>query len=224
MGLHRDMEIQARIEVAEQVRGLYVIVDAQVARGRDMVELTRSVLRGGARVIQLRDKLHDKGDVLPVARRIRELCDEYGALLIINDHADLAVACNAHGLHLGQHDLPIEEARAILNPNQIIGKSHALLDEALDSERRGADYLAVGAIFPTTTKEKTRPAGLETLEKVKAQVSLPVVAIGGINTDNVSQVMLAGADAVCVISAVVGDPNPEEAARRLVNAISTERL
>ena len=215
------MESLNRKGIVEKVRGLYVIVDAQVAQGSDLVDLTRAVLRGGAQIIQLRDKVHDKGDVLPVARRIRELCEEYGALLIINDHADLAVACDAHGLHLGQHDLPIEEARAILHPHQIIGRSNALLEEALESEMRGADYLAVGAIFPTNTKERTRPAGLETLEMVKARVFVPVVAIGGISKDNVRQVMLAGADAVCVISAVVGDPNPEEAARRLADAMNS---
>ena len=119
------------------------------------------------------------------------------------------------------NDLPIEEARAILRPHQIIGRSNALLEEALESERQGADYLAVGAIFPTDTKEKTRPAGLETLEQVKARVSVPVVAIGGINKDNVIQVMQAGADASCVISAVIGDPDPEEAARRLVESMSS---
>ena len=218
------MESPTRKGIAEKVKGLYVIVDAQVAEGSDLVDLTRAILRGGAQVIQLRDKVHDKGDVLPVARRIRGLCDEYGALLIINDHADLALACDAHGLHLGQHDLPIQEARAILHPHQIIGRSNALVEEALESESQGADYLAVGAIFPTNTKEKTRPAGLSTLEKVKAQVSVPVVAIGGINKANVHQVMLAGADAVCVISAVVGDPNPEEAARRLVDAMNARDL
>ena len=130
--------------------------------------LSRSALQGGAQVIQLRDKLHDKGDVLPVARAIRDLCDRQNAILIINDHADLAVACNAHGLHLGRHDLPVGEARAILHPHQIIGTSSALLEEALESEEQGADYLAVGAIFPTDTKEKTRPAGLETLERGQA--------------------------------------------------------
>jgi len=215
------MNLSIRKGIARKVNGLYVIVDAQVAQGRDLVELTQAVLRGGAQVIQFRDKIHDKGDVLPVARRIRELCDQNNALLIVNDHADLAVACDAHGLHLGQHDLPIEEARAILRPNQIIGKSNALLGEALESERQGADYLAVGAIFPTYTKAKTRPAGLETLEQVKARVSVPVVAIGGINKDNVIQVMQAGADASCVISAVISDPDPEEAAQRLVESISS---
>ena len=215
------MDLPIRKGIAQKVTGLYVIIDAQAAQGRDLVELTQAVLRGGAQVIQLRDKLHDKGDVLPVARRIRELCDQHNALLIINDHADLAVACDAHGLHLGQHDLPIEETRAILGPHQIIGRSNALLEEAVESERQGADYLAVGAIFPTDTKEETRPAGLKTLEQVKARASVPVVAIGGINIENISQVVQAGADAACVISAVVGDPNPQEAARRLVDTISS---
>ena len=151
---------------------MYVIIDEQAAQGRDLVDLSRAALQGGASVLQLRDKINDKGDVLPVARAIRDLCDEFDALLIINDHVDLAVACNAHGVHLGQHDLPIEEARAILRPHQIIGTSNALLEEAQDSERRGADYLAVGAMFPTSTKERTRPAGLETLGRVRQSTSL----------------------------------------------------
>ena len=213
------MDISIRRETARKVGGLYVIVDAQVAQGRDLVDLSRSALQGGAQVIQLRDKLHDKGDVLPVARAIRELCDRHNAILIINDHADLAVACNAHGLHLGRHDLPVGEARAILHPHQIIGTSSALLEEALESEEQGADYLAVGAIFPTDTKEKTRPAGLETLERVRRRTSLPLVAIGGIKADNVLQVMQAGADAACVISAVIGDPDPQEAAKRMIQAM-----
>ena len=208
---------------AGKVKGLYVIIDQQAAQGKDLVDLSRSALRGGASVLQLRDKANDKGDVLPIARAIRALCDEFGALLIINDHVDLAAACDAHGVHLGQHDLPIEEARAILRPHQIIGTSNALLEEALDSERRGADYLAVGAMFPTSTKERTRPAGLETLGKVRQAASLPLVAIGGINEGNIAQVARAGADAACVISAVVGDPDPEAAARRLVAAMEAAR-
>ena len=187
------MDGTTRDETARKVRGLYVIVDAQAAGGRDLVELTQASLRGGARVIQLRDKLHDKGEVLPVARRIRDLCDRHDAVFIMNDHADLAVACDAHGLHLGQHDLPVAEAqRAILKPYQIIGTSNALVEEAAESERQGVDYLAVGAMFPTDTKERTRPAGLSTLWAVKATASAPVVAIGGINLGNISQVVTRG--------------------------------
>ena len=217
------MSSPERQSTAEKVRGLYVIIDAQAARDRELVDLSRAVLRGGASVLQLRDKINDKGDVLPVARAIRDLCDDYGALLIINDHADLAAACNAHGLHLGQHDLPVEEARAILRPHQIIGTSNALLEEAMESERRGADYLAVGAIFPTDTKERTRPAGLETLSRVRQRASLPLVAIGGIKEDNIPRVAQAGADAACVISAVVGAPDPEAATRRLAAAMEAAR-
>ena len=212
-----------RKTVTAMVNGLYVIIDAQAAQGRGLVDISRAALQGGARVLQLRDKVSDKGDVLPIARAIRDLCEEHDALLIINDHADLAVACNAHGLHLGQHDLPIEDARAILGPHQIIGTSNALLEEAQDSEGRGADYLAVGAMFPTDTKERTRPAGLETLRMVRDKTSLPLVAIGGIKEGNVAGVMAAGADAACVISAVVGDPDPEAAARRLVAAMEAAR-
>ena len=215
------MDRSARDEAARRVSGLYVIVDAQVARDRDLVDLTEAVLRGGARVIQLRDKLHDKGDVLPVARRIRDLCDRHDAVFIMNDHADLAVACDAHGLHLGQHDLPVAEARAILRPYQIIGTSNALVEEAVESENQDVDYLAVGAMFPTDTKERTRPAGLSTLSAVKATASVPLVAIGGINLANVAQVIRAGADAACVISAVVGAPDPEAAARQLIAAMQS---
>lgn len=205
--------------VIKNLKGLYVIVDLQFSLGQDSLELTRSVLRGGAKIIQLRDKLTDKGLVLSLARGMRNLCEEYGALFIINDHADLAVACDAHGLHLGQNDLPIKEARSILKPNQIIGKSNALVSEAVDSIGEGADYLAVGAIFPTSTKEKTRPAGLNTLREIVSLKACPVVAIGGIKQANISDVIDAGADAVCVISAVIGNPDPEKATRNLVNVI-----
>lgn len=214
------MDLSSRQNIARNVNGLYVIIDAQVAGGKDLVDLASLVLAGGANTIQLRDKVNDKGYVLPVARRIRQLCEDFGALLIVNDHADLAIACDAHGLHLGQNDLPIQEARAILRPDQIIGTSNALLEEAMTSERQGADYLAVGAIFPTNTKEKTRPAGLETLEQVAAKSLVPVVAIGGITHENVRQVMSSGADAVCVVSAVIDDNDPEDAARRLVDSIT----
>ena len=204
-----------RRERREKVRGLYVIVDPELARGRGGVEVAQAAIRGGARVIQLRDKKHDKGDILPVARRLKEVCAQAGALFIMNDHPDLALAADADGVHLGQHDLPTLEARRILPPDRIVGCSTALVEEALQAEREGADYIAVGTIFPTATKAVTRPAGLETLRRVKAAVSVPVVAIGGINESNAAEVARAGADAIAVISAVVSADHVEEAARRL---------
>lgn len=212
-----------RNETASKLQGLYVIADLEATHGRSVTEVARLALEGGACAIQLRDKVHDKGDVLPLARELATMCHQNGAIFIMNDHADLAVACGADGLHVGQHDLPIGEARKILKPRQLVGRSNALLEEALVSHAKGADYVAVGSIFPTTSKSNTRPAGLETLRRVRQAFPGPLVAIGGINETNVGSVVAAGADAVCVISAVTAAPDPRDAARRLVEAIRLAR-
>ncbi len=212
-----------RQPLRERLRGLYVIVDPQASKGRPVLQVGEAALRGGARVLQLRDKTLDKGDLLPTALRLRDLCERFNALLIVNDHPDLALACDAHGFHGGQHDLPVAAARAVLRPQQLVGRSNALLEEALQSQAQGVDYVAVGDIFGSTSKENTRPAGLETLRRVRQRVSLPLAAIGGINEGNVRQVVEAGVDMVCVISAVVGADDPEGAARRLVERIEVAR-
>ncbi len=207
-------------DLVSKIKGLYVILDDQFLKGRNMVDLAYSILSGGASVIQIRDKKNDKGDILDNSIRIRDICESHGALLIINDHVDLAVASGAHGVHLGQHDLPIDISRQILLPNQLIGTSNALLNEASESIRTGADYIAVGAIFPTKTKNNTRPAGLNTLSNICRISSVPVVAIGGIDKSNAREVIEAGADSVCVVSAVLGSHDPESAARDIVTVIS----
>lgn len=223
--LERDIGVQVlRRQKALNTRGLYVIVDPQVASGRTTLEIAQAALRGGASVIQLRDKVQEKGLLFSEARNLKRLCEEYDALFLVNDHPDLAAVTGADGVHLGQKDLPVPEARRILSPDQLIGRSNALLEEALETQALGADYVAVGSIFATTTKDDTRPAGLETLRKVKESVFLPVVAIGGINEGNVAQVIQAGADAVAVISAVCAAPDPEAAARRLVERVRAARV
>jgi len=199
-----------------RISGLYVIIDPQQTRGRDPVEVARQALRGGARILQWRDKTRDKGEQLAQARAIRELCREYDALFIVNDHVDLALACAADGVHLGQKDLPIEAVRSWAPAGLIIGVSTNNAEEARRAEKDGAGYVAIGSIFPTGSKEVTRPASLERLLEVRQAVSIPVVAIGGINEENVAQVLEAGADAVAVISAVCGAEDVEEAAHRLV--------
>lgn len=217
--VERQLGQRFREEQARRVRGLYVIVDPAAAKGRDPVDIADAALAGGARVIQLRDKIRDTGEQLPIAQRLATLCEQRGALFIMNDHADLASACGAHGLHVGQHDLPIEKGRRLLGPRQLIGRSNATVDEALASQSQGADYVAIGAIYSTETKEKTRPAGLETLQRVKSNVQTPVVAVGGINAANVEAVVVAGADAAAVISAVVGADDPRSAAAQLAEKI-----
>ncbi len=211
---------ELRKDMISRIKGLYVIIDPEATNGRPVLQVAEAALKGGAKVIQLRSKKQDKGDVLPVARQMQKLCESHGGIFFVNDHADMAAACGAHGLHVGQHDLPIEEARRLLKSTQLVGTSNALVQEALDAQSKGADYIAVGAIYPTNTKGNTRPAGLETLRKVKASVAVPVVAIGGINESNVVEVVKAGADCVCVVSAVCSAKDPEDAARRLVARMS----
>jgi thiamine-phosphate pyrophosphorylase len=211
---HRLLEAARR-----KVYGLYVIIDPAVTGSRDPLDVTREALNGGARMIQLRDKARDKGQSLPLARAMKQLCDEKDALFIVNDHADVTALCDAHGVHLGLTDLPVAEARKALRSRQIIGRSNHYLEEALEASRSGADYIAVGAMFPTSSKVQPIVGGPALLRKVKDAVDAPVVAIGGITPERVADVVHAGADALCVISAVGLAPSPRAAAARLVESI-----
>lgn len=202
-----------------EVKGLYVILDPSFLEGVSEVEAAALIIRGGAKVIQWRDKGRDKGEQLPVVREVNRLCAEAGVVSIVNDHVDLALVSGASGVHLGQRDLPLAEARKLMPETAVIGVSTATVEEALLAEREGASYIAVGAIYPTRSKAVTRPAGLGTLEEVAKAVSVPVVAIGGIDAGNVGPVMEAGADSACVISAVLSEVDVEAAARELSTAI-----
>jgi thiamine-phosphate pyrophosphorylase len=201
--------------VKEKLHGLYVIIDPEVAAGHDEVEVARQVLAGGARLIQLRDKRREKGLQFPIARALRSLCQERGALFIMNDHVDLALAVEAHGVHVGQKDLPVSVVRRLVPREMIVGCSTNNPGEAGRAEADGADYVSVGRLFPTGSKADTRPATTETLRAVKAAVSLPVCAIGGIDEATIDEVVAAGADMAAVIAAVVTAPDVREAARRL---------
>jgi thiamine-phosphate diphosphorylase len=205
-----------RKETAQAIAGLYVIVDPEHTNGRPALDIARATLAGGAAAIQLRDKVGERGKLLETARRMREMCAKTGAVFIVNDWVDIARLAEADGVHVGQKDIPVNEARRLLSPAQIIGTSNALMQEALDSESEGADYIAVGAMFPTSTKTDTRPAGVETLRQVKGSVGAPVVAIGGINESNIKQIADAGADSACVATAVTKASDPEAATRKLV--------
>lgn len=207
-----------RAKTAEKVRGIYVIVDPEATRGRPVADVARWALEGGATVIQLRDKVGDKGETLETARRLKALCAEFGALFVMNDHADLARASEADALHVGQTDLPTADARRILDPRQLIGNSNGGVDEALRSWGEAVDYIAVGAVYRTTTMGKSgrRALGPETIRRVKDAVSQPVVAIGGIGAGNIREVAAAGADSACVVSAVTLADDPRAAAAELV--------
>lgn len=204
-----------RQALASSFDGIYVIVDAEHTNGRPVIDVAKGALSGGACAIQLRDKAGERRATLETAAKLQELCTQAGAIFIVNDWVDIAAITNADGVHVGQKDIPVEEARKLLGGGQIVGTSNALQQEALDSESEGADYIAVGAMFATATKQDTRPAGVETLKQVKASVGVPVIAIGGINAENIGQVADAGADSVCVATAVTKADNPESATRQL---------
>ena len=199
----------------ERLRGLYVIIDPAVARGGDEVEIAREALDGGARLLQLRDKTREKGLQLPIAQALRSLCRERGALFIVNDHVDLALAADADGVHLGQKDLPVSVVRRLVPREMIVGCSTNNPEEGRRAEADGADYVSVGRLFPTRSKGDTRPATTETLRAVKAAVSLPVCAIGGINETNIDEALAAGAEMAAVIAAVIAAPDVTAAAQRL---------
>lgn len=205
------------------IRGLYVIIDPDACAPRAAVDVAREALEGGAAVLQWRDKRREKGDQVAPARAIAALCAEHNATFIVNDHVDLALAVGADGVHLGQHDLPVGLVRPLVPREFIVGASTNNLEEARRAEQRGASYVAIGSVFPTSSKEpeRTRAASVERVREVKAAVRVPVVAIGGINASNIRQVIEAGADAVAVISAVCGAPDPRAAAEELARLIAS---
>jgi 4-hydroxy-2-oxoheptanedioate aldolase len=213
-------DLRAARGAVSRVRGLYVIVDPAACGDGNPVDIARMALEGGAAIVQWRDKSRDKGDQLADAQAIAALCRRHGALFVMNDHADLAAACGAGGLHLGQHDLPSAAARQVAGGATIIGVSTNTVEEARAAEAAGADYVAVGAIFPTASKADPRQASLERLREVKAALRIPVVAIGGINGGNIRDVVAAGADAAAVISAVCGAADPRAAAAELARGFS----
>jgi len=202
---------------------LYVILDRAAARGRDLLTILDATLAGGCRLVQLREKEWPSGRLLPMAERLRDRCRAAGATFVVNDRLDLALALGADGVHLGQDDLPPAAARPLLRPGMILGLSTHSPEQARAAQAAGADYVAVGSMFPTGTKPDFQLVGPEIIGKLRGEISVPLIGIGGITHDNVTQVIRAGADGVAVISAVCGAPNPEAATRRFLGAIESAR-
>ncbi len=212
-----------RQDKIKQLQGLYVIIDTPALKGRSHIEVARQVIQGGAKTIQLRDKTQDKRELLLIAQQLKNLCVERSVLFIVNDYLDIALAADADGLHLGQGDLPTKVARKLLPIDKILGYSTNTVEQAIAAQAEGADYIGVGSIYPTPSKETAIIVGLDRLRQVRQAVSLPLVAIGGITQDNAAEVMVAGADAVAVISAVLQAKAPEEAARQIANELEPQK-
>ncbi|WP_214041168.1 thiamine phosphate synthase [Methanoculleus sp.] len=203
---------------------LYVITDEEIGQGLSHAELARRAVDGGADVIQLRDKRFSGRALLNAAVAVRKVTRDAGALFIVNDRLDVALAAGADGVHLGASDLPIGEARRLAPPGFIIGASVGSAAAAVRAAAEGADYVALSPTFSTGSKDDAGLGhGLAVLSAVRAAVSLPLVAIGGINAANVADVIAAGADGVAVISAVVGQEDVTAAARDLRSRIAAAK-
>lgn len=199
---------------------LYAILDRGFFRGRPLQALARAVVEGGAGVVQLRDKTSESREFYEAALAVKSVTEAHAVPLIINDRLDVALAVDAEGVHLGQEDLPLTVARRLLGEHRILGASVHDAEECRRAVAEGADYLGVGTIYPTSTKEKERIMGIEVVHTVRRMTDLPMVAIGGITLDNLEPVLRAGADGVAVISALLGTEDVRHRAREFVERIA----
>lgn len=194
---------------------LYLVTDRELLRGRDLCTCVEEAILGGVSLVQLREKELSTRDFYQTAQQIKVITDKYQVPLIINDRLDIALAIDADGLHIGQDDMPLTVARRLMGEDKIIGVSARTLTEALAAEQEGADYLGVGAVFATSTKKDANIVALSRLAEIKKAVSIPVVAIGGIGTENAKLVIETGVDGISVVSAILGKSDIRQAASNL---------
>ncbi len=197
---------------------LMVITDRRLAGPRGWPTVVRAALEAGATAIQLRDKEAASGELLEMARELEPLVRRHGALFLVNDRFDVALAANADGVHLGDDDLPVAAARRVLPRDFVIGRSADTEDAARAAQAAGADYLGVGSVFGTRTKQEVlgEVIGTDRLARVARAVTIPVVGIGGVTSSNAAQVASAGAAGIAVVSAVMAAPDPAAATRALL--------
>ena len=194
---------------------LYLVTDRELMAAAGIEECVEQAVSGGCTVVQLREKTASSREFYETAARVRKITADLGVPLIINDRADIALAVNADGVHIGQDDLPVNEARRVMGEDAIIGVSANNLTEALAAGAMGADYLGVGAMFATGTKTDANPASMDELRRIRAEIKIPIVAIGGINKNNVPFFAGTGIDGIAVVSAVVAQKDAGGAAREL---------
>jgi thiamine-phosphate pyrophosphorylase len=196
---------------------LYLVADTEFAAGNNLVHLVSEAVLGGVTIVQLRAKDLGTRDFLELALKVSEKLGKPGIPLLINDRVDIALACGAAGVHLGQDDMPLPDARRLLGPDKTIGISVNTIDEAAEAERLGADYLGLGPIYGTSTKQTVLPVlGPEGIQRLRRQIRIPMVAIGGINAGNAGAVIKAGADGIAVVSAILGARDARQAAAELL--------
>lgn len=203
---------------------VYLVTDPTLSNGRTELEVVRAAAAGGVRLFQYRDKLAGKRLYLEKARALAALCRELGVDLLLNDHVDVAALVDCAGIHLGQDDLPTAEAKQILGSAKIVGRSTHDPSQAAAAIREGADYINIGPVFPTATKNTpVVPVGLDMVREIARISTVPVTTMGGIGMDNAVDVVRAGADRVAVVTAITQAPDIADAARRLVQRVESAK-
>lgn len=199
---------------------LYLVADVEFAAGSDLAYLAGEAILGGVTIVQLRAKGSGTREFLELATRMATVLKKRSVPLIINDRVDIAMACGAEGVHLGQDDMPPDKARQLIGRSKIIGVSVNTLKEAREAERLGADYIGLGPIYATTTKDTDLLVlGPEGIRRMRPKIGIPIIAIGGINVDNATNVMKAGAAGIAVVSAILDAPDARKAAAELKKRI-----
>ena len=194
---------------------LYAVTDRHWLNGRSLYEVVKESLDGGATFIQLREKTLDDETFLKEAKELQQLCKEYQVPFVINDNVDIAIAMDADGVHVGQSDMEAGDVRKKLGPDKIVGVSASTVEEAVLAEKRGADYLGVGAVFPTGSKDDAVDVSYDTLKAICEAVSIPVIAIGGISLENIHKLSGSGICGIAVISAIYAKEDIRKAAEEL---------
>lgn len=194
---------------------LYLCTDRKLMSTNTLEEAVEQAILGGCSLIQLREKQSSSREFFEMAKRIKAITDRYRVPLIINDRIDIALVVDAAGVHLGQEDIPAKEARRIMGEEKVIGVSARTVELARKAVEDGADYLGVGAMFATSTKGNAKVIGKEKLKEIRAAVSIPIVAIGGINHSNAAQLVDIGINGLAVVSSVIGASDIQAAARKM---------
>ena len=208
------------MSISKETMLLYGVTDRGNLHGKTLLLQVEESLKGGVTLVQLREKHLSFEEFLEEAKEMKELCHKYGVPLLINDNVEICIESGADGVHVGQKDMEAGAVREKLGKDKIIGVSARTVEQAMAAQNAGADYLGVGAVFSTSTKEDAKPLDHEILKAITKAVDIPVVAIGGISSENVSQLKGTGIDGVAVVSAIYGKENPKEAAENLKRLVS----
>ncbi len=203
------------MKIKPEIMRLYAVTDRHWVGSQTLVQQVEDALKGGVTCVQLREKNLDEADFLKEAIALKKICNQYHVPLIINDNIKIALQSGADGVHVGQQDMPVEEVRKILGENKIIGVTAKTVEQALAAQKHGADYLGSGAMFASSTKTDAVRIDYETFREICQAVEIPVVAIGGITKENISQIAGLGMDGIAVITAIFSAPDIQQACQEL---------